>query len=128
MMKKMGFTSFLERIDAKKIRGRSKSFNDHFGQAALFYNSQSEVEKKHLTDALRFELSKVQSVEIRQRMVNILTQVDKGLADNVAAALGLKSGVPEKPINHGVPPDADPKDYESKKVKSSVDKSASLSM
>ena len=128
MMKKMGFTSFLERIDAKKIRGRSKSFNDHFGQATLFYNSQSEVEKDHITNALRFELSKVQSVEIRQRMVNILTQVDKGLADKVAMALGLKAGAPEKPINHGVPADADPKDYESKKVKSSIENSASLSM
>ncbi len=128
MMKKVGFTSFLERIDAKKIRGRSKSFTDHFGQATLFYNSQSEVEKNHLTDAFRFELSKVQTVAVRQRMVNILTQVDKILADKVAAALGLKAGAPEKPINHGVPADADPKDYESRKVKSSIDRSEALSM
>src|SRR6186713_2829552 len=31
-----GFTSFTERIDAKKVRERSKSFLDHFSQARLF--------------------------------------------------------------------------------------------
>lgn len=128
MVKKMGFTSFFERIDAKKVRARSRSFTDHFGQAALFYNSQSEAEKNHIINALRFELSKVQSVEIRQRMVNNLTQVDKGLADKVASALGLKATTPQQPINHGVPADADPKDYQSRKVRSSVESSKALSM
>jgi len=36
-MKNFGFTSFLERIDAKKIRSRSKSFIDHFSQATMFF-------------------------------------------------------------------------------------------
>lgn len=128
MLKKSGFASFLERIDSKKIRNRSKSFLDHFGQATLFYNSQSVSEKKHLTNALRFELGKVKSVEVRQRMVNVLTQIDRTLADNVAKCLGLKAGAPEQPINHSVPADANPKDYQSKKVKSSVDVSKALSM
>src|SRR4029453_4490894 len=43
-----GFTSYAERIDAQKIRARSPSFFDHFSQATLFYNSQSEPEKKHI--------------------------------------------------------------------------------
>ncbi len=128
MLKKSGFASFFERIDSKKIRNRSKSFLDHFGQATLFYNSQSHNEKKHLTNGLRFELGKVKSVEIRQRMVNILTQVDKALADNVALCLGLKAGVPQQPINHSFPADANPKDYQSKKIKSSVEISKALSM
>ena len=34
-----------ERIEAHKIRARSESFFDHFSQAALFFNSQSEPEK-----------------------------------------------------------------------------------
>lgn len=128
MMKNFGFTSFLERIDAKKIRGRSKSFIDHFSQATLFFNSQSEEEKNHLINALRFELGKVQSVEIRQRMVNLLTQVDKTLANKVASALGLVAKNPEQPTNHSVPADADPKDYQSKKIKSSIEMSDALSM
>ena len=40
-----GFVSFAERIDAQKIRGRSKSFFDHFSQAALFFNSQAPHER-----------------------------------------------------------------------------------
>ncbi|MCE3278766.1 MAG: Catalase [Bacteroidetes bacterium] len=128
MMKNFGFTSFLERIDAKKIRSRSKSFTDHFGQATLFYNSQSEPEKIHITNALRFELSKVQTPAIRQRMINLLTQVDKVLANTVAASLGLTAGKPEMPMNHSFPADSDPKDYQPKKVRSSIEASAALSM
>ncbi len=41
-----GFTSYTERIEANKIRGRSRSFFDYFSQATLFYNNQSDVEKK----------------------------------------------------------------------------------
>src|SRR5690606_22138322 len=51
-----GFTSYQERIDARKVRSRSKSFLDHFSQARLFFNSQSEPEKNHLIDAFSFEL------------------------------------------------------------------------
>jgi catalase len=128
MMKKMGFTSFLERIDAKKIRGRSKSFMDHFSQATLFFNSQSEAEKTHLINALRFELGKVQRPEIRERMVGILTQVDKNLANKVAEGLGIVAKAPVQPMNHGVPADANPKDYQPVKVKASIGQSESLSM
>lgn len=107
-----GFRSYTEKIDARKIRERSPSFFDHFTQAKLFYNSQSTPEKQHLVDALRFELGKVETVEIRQRMIGILTQVDRDLAAQVAYGLGLEvPAAPERPINKGVP--ADPThDYE----------------
>lgn len=45
-----GFTSFAERIDASKIRGRSKSFLDHFSQAAMFFHSQTPVEQQHIIE------------------------------------------------------------------------------
>lgn len=128
MVKNFGFTSFLERIDAKKIRNRSKSFLDHFGQATLFYNSQSDAEKAHLTNALRFELSKVERPEIRERMVGLLTQVDKDLANKVAQALGITAKAPQQPMNHSFPADANPKDYQPVKVKSEIDSSQALSM
>jgi len=124
-----GFSSYQERIDARKIRDRSDSFFDHFSQAALFYNSQSEAEKNHLTDALKFELGKVEIEEIRKRMVGILTQIDKGLAQRVAEGLGLDLPKgPERPVNHGVPADADRKKYESKTIKPTLKASAALSM
>ncbi|MDB5851761.1 MAG: katE, partial [Rhodoferax sp.] len=37
-----GYVSYNERIDGRKIRVRSKSFLDHFSQARLFFNSQSD--------------------------------------------------------------------------------------
>src|SRR5690606_28595723 len=59
-----GFTSYAERIDARKVRARSESFFDHFSQARLFYHSQSEPEQNHLIDAFSFELGKVKTVAV----------------------------------------------------------------
>ncbi|MBL9100446.1 MAG: catalase [Myxococcales bacterium] len=84
-----GFTSVAERIDAYKIRGRSPSFGDHYGQAALFWRSQSDAEKEHIVAAFRFELAKVESPAIRRRTVDLLTNVDAELATRVAEGLGL---------------------------------------
>ncbi len=124
-----GFSSFEERIDSKKIRARSQSFFDHFSQATLFYNSQSESEKNHLTNALRFELSKVEIPEIRTRMVGLLTQVDKTLAANVADALGIKvPSAPVMPMNHSVPADGNSKNYQPIKVELPIKSSPALSM
>ena len=124
-----GFSSFEERIDSKKIRARSQSFFDHFSQATLFYNSQSESEKNHLTNALRFELSKVEIPEIRARMVGLLTQVDKTLAANVADALGIKvPSAPVMPMNHSVPADGNSKNYQPIKVELPIKSSPALSM
>ena len=123
------FVSYPERIEAKKIRGRSKSFFDHFGQARLFFNSQSEPEKNHIIDALSFELGKVKTVAIRERMLGILSMIDKGLAAEVAYALGLH--VPsslDKPVNLSVPADGDPAEYASLQVEGSLHFSDALSM
>jgi catalase len=123
-----GFTSYTERIDAKKIRERSQSFFDHFSQARLFFNSQSEIEKDHLINALRFELGKVERAEIRERMVGLLTQVDKTLASKVAEGLGIAVPKPQQPLNHSIPADGNPKKYQPVEVKQRIDKSDALSM
>lgn len=124
-----GYTTYPERISASKIRARSKSFFDHFSQATLFLNSQSDPEKNHLTDALCFELGKVKTVAIRERMLVYLVQIDKGLASTVAYALGLH--IPEtldNELNQNIPADGLPSDYASLKVESSLAKSDALSM
>ena len=128
MMTDGGFHSHEERIDAKKIRGRSKSFFDHFSQATLFYNSQSEAEKTHIVNAFSFELGKLQTDAIRVRMVGNLTQVDKSLAKRVADNLGIAVPKPEAIMNHSFPAGADPKDYQPIKVTSSLERSEALSM
>lgn len=123
-----GFTSYNERIDAEKIRQRSTSFADHFSQAKLFYNSQTAIEQNHIIKALRFELGKVVTLSIKERMLGLLSQVDTTLASKVAEELGLK--VPtklEKPINHGVGADADDS-QEPITVKPNTESSDALSM
>jgi catalase len=67
-----GFASFAERIDAAKIRARSRSFTDHFTQAAMFFHSQAEIEQRHIINALRFELGKCASQAVRERMLFML--------------------------------------------------------
>jgi catalase len=122
-----GFTSYAERIDAQKIRQRSPSFHDHFSQATLFYNSQSEVEKNHIIRALRFELGKVETPPIRERMLGMLVQVDRGLAESVAEGLGIP--VPrklEKPLNMSVPADVDPRKVQPKRREQTIDESSAL--
>ncbi len=124
-----GFASYGERIDAVKVRERSRSFFDHFSQARLFFNSQSDPEKNHIIDALSFELGKVETVAIRVRMLGVLSQVEKSLATAVAYNLGLHVPKrPEEPINHSIPADGDPKKFQPIKVKSSLEKSEALSM
>jgi catalase len=129
MIKDGGFSNFAERIEGSKIRARSKSFMDFFSQATLFYNSMSEPEQTHLSDALRFELGKVDIPEIQERMVGLLTYVDKTLAKRVAEGIGLeKVPEPQKPVNHMLGADADPKDYEPVIKKPVIEKSPALSM
>ena len=124
-----GFNSYAERIDAVKIRNRSKSFFDHFSQATLFFNSQSPAEQKHIVDALTFELGKVERVYIRERILGMLTQIDKNLVTKVADGLGLPVPKgPQSPMNFGVPADANAKEYEPVKIKQVIDKSPALSM
>jgi catalase len=124
-----GFASFAERIDSRKIRARSASFFDHFSQAALFFNSQSEPEKDHIVKALRFELGKVETPAIRERMVFLLSQVDATLASKVAEGLGIE--VPKKldtPMNMSLPADGKAKDFQPQPISKPVGKSPALSM
>ena len=85
-----GYTHFAapEAGDVRQIR--AESFADHYSQARQFFISQTEVEQKHIGDALTFELSKCERPQIRARMVSHLRNIDEKLAKTVAAGLGLK--------------------------------------
>ncbi|WP_266205373.1 catalase [Pontibacter kalidii] len=85
-----GYVHYQERVDGHKIRARSQSFNDHYSQATLFWNSLTEAEKKHLVEAAHFELGKVKSVEVRKRQVANFTRVDADFARRVAAGIGIE--------------------------------------
>ena len=134
-LKQGGFVSYAAPVTGPKVRGRSRSFFDHFSQATLFFNSQSPAEQNHLVNALRFELGKVEVPSIRERVVYMLSQVSGDLATRVADGLGI--AVPARidgPLNMSVPADADPKDFQPTKsapvtgFNRTVTKSDALSM
>ncbi|MBV8360540.1 MAG: catalase, partial [Deltaproteobacteria bacterium] len=84
-----GFHSYAAEEAGPKVRNRAGTFADHYSQARQFYISQTPIEQSHIAAAFVFELSKVENPEIRTRMVSHLLNVDKELAEAVAAELGL---------------------------------------
>ena len=124
-----GFTSFPENMTGFKTRAKSESFFDHFSQAKLFYNSQSEPEQNHIIEALSFELGKVELIVIRERVLNLLLQIDKGLAAAVAFNLGMH--VPKElttPLNQHIPADVDAAAFQPVVKEGSLSRSEALSM
>ncbi|MEQ8348414.1 MAG: catalase [Sneathiellaceae bacterium] len=86
---KTGFKSVPEEIAGQKLRVRDETFADHYSQARQFYVSQTATEQGHMAAALVFELSKVDKLAIRERVVGHLLNIDEGLARSVAKGLGL---------------------------------------
>jgi catalase len=89
-----GYVHHAERVEGHKIRQRSPSFQDHYSQATLFWNSLSVPEQQHLIEAGRFELGKVESLEIRQRVVTMFRRVDEEFGRQVAAGVGVAVSAP----------------------------------
>ncbi|MBS1999851.1 MAG: catalase, partial [Cyanobacteria bacterium SZAS LIN-2] len=124
-----GFASFAEKMSGNKVRDRSESFLDHFSQAKLFYNSQTDVEKQHIIEAFTFELTKVNDVNIRKRMIFVLQKVDAGLAGQVAAGLSIATPVTlDGLLNLLYPEDVDPKQYQPVEKEPPVASSKALSI
>jgi catalase len=96
-----GFTPFADIEQGAKRRLRAESFADHYSQARQFFISQTMGEQAHIAAALTFELSKVKTPAIRERMVSHLLNIDQTLANKVAAKLGLRK-MPE-PADAAVP-------------------------
>lgn len=84
-----GFVSFPEEISAPEQRIKPEKFSEHFYQATLFYNSQTDFEKEHIIKAFAFELSKVTVPAVRKRVVSMLLNVSEELARGVAEGLGM---------------------------------------
>lgn len=83
-----GYVHYAEKVDGNKIRQRSQSFSDHFSQATLFWNSMSLAEKQHILEAFHFEVGAVQDKQIKQRVVDMFSKVDKQLATQIAMGIG----------------------------------------
>ncbi|SFE63460.1 catalase [Alteribacillus iranensis] len=95
-----GYVHYQEKVEGYKIRQRSSSFNDHYRQATLFWNSMSAAEKQHIIDAFHFEVGKVKDKQIRQRVVDMFNHVDGGLAAQIAQGVGANP--PSQPGGTGI--------------------------
>lgn len=93
-----GFSSFPGRAEneeqGEKLRLRPESFADHYSQARMFFESQTENEQAHIASALVFELSKVMLEHVPPRVVANLRNVSEELAKRVAG--GLNIALPKK--------------------------------
>src|SRR5699024_4358139 len=81
-------------VEGEITRSAPASFDDHYSQARLFYVSLSPIEQKHVADAYTFELGKCYEKAIKERAVEVLSNVDHDLASTVAKGLGVPA--PEK--------------------------------
>ncbi|WP_313618031.1 catalase C [Agrobacterium sp.] len=86
-----GFRHFAAEEQGVKSRSRPESFADHYSQARQFYLSQTPPEQRHIAAALTFELSKVETAAIRERMISHLLNIDETLAKTVFQKLGLQN-------------------------------------
>ena len=89
-----GFVSFPKAIEPNnapvdKVRGRPEKFAEHYAQARLFFDSQTEAEKAHIRAAFRFELSKLTVPAIRVRVISSILNVSRELASRLAEDLGI---------------------------------------
>ncbi|HVI56188.1 MAG TPA: catalase [Luteibacter sp.] len=91
-----GFRSAAMQEDGTRERVRAETFADHYSQARLFFTSQTAFEQAHIASAFVFELSKVETVHVREAIVGHLRHVDEGLAQRVAAGLAM-SPLPKAP-------------------------------
>jgi catalase len=92
---KAGFVSFPQPVSEDKVRGKPEKFADHYTQATLFWKSQTPVEQAHIVGAYRFELTRVQTPAVRERVLSVLANVDTELATRVAEGLGMPVPPPQ---------------------------------
>jgi catalase len=85
-----GYVHHMEKVDGVKIRNRGDKFRDFFSQAAMFWHSITPGEQQRLVEAAHFELGKVETMAVRERMVNdYFNLIDHDLAVRVAEGIGV---------------------------------------
>lgn len=85
-----GFAHYPEKVEGHVTRDRpGESFFDYFSQPRLFWNSMSSVEKQHIVETFNFHLGYVKSKSVRQQVVDMFSNVDKGMATAIAENIGV---------------------------------------
>ncbi|KAI2637478.1 catalase [Xylaria nigripes] len=94
------FTAPSRTVSGNLVRGLSPTFNDHWSQPRLFYNSLTPPEQQFLINAIRFELSMVQSTTVKSKVLVQLNRISNDISVRVATALGMEAPAPDSKYYH----------------------------
>ncbi|KAI0446049.1 catalase [Xylaria telfairii] len=94
------FTAPSRTVTGNLVRGLPSSFDDHWSQPRLFYNSLEPVEQQFLINAIRFETSHLQSTVVKENVLQQLNKISNDVAVRVAAALGMDAPKPDPTFYH----------------------------
>jgi catalase len=89
------FTTPGRKVSGNLVRATSSTFADVWSQPRLFFNSLIPVEQQFLINAMRFEISHLQSPIVKSNVLIQLNRVSNDLAKRVATAIGLTAPAPD---------------------------------
>ena len=93
-----GYENYPKEVEGHVTREYpSDSFEDHYSQARVFWNSLSEPERKDLIESFSFHLGSVKSKKIREMNVELWANIDQEMAGLIADNIGV-----ERPKNNNV--------------------------
>jgi catalase len=95
-----GYVQVARPVEGAPVRANPVSFGDHFSQPTMFYRSLTTLEQAHIVEAFTFELGKCYEQAIKERVLQVLANVDTDLCAQVADGLGLPApeGSPAKDV------------------------------
>jgi len=118
-MDKGGYVHPPSTTDGSKLRARGPKFAEHFNQARKFYISMTDWEQDHIASALIFEITHVEDLGVRERMVDFLNHIDHDLAIRVAKNIGVDPPTNVKHNKDVTPsPNLSQTDFPSKSIES----------
>ena len=94
------FTAPRRQASGRLVRELAPTFDDHWTQPRLFYNSLTPAEQQAVVNAMRFETSQLQSAAVRANVLAQLNRVSHDVAARVAAALGLEAPAADPTYYH----------------------------
>ena len=94
------FTSPGRQSSGSLVRALPSSFDYHWTQPRLFYNSLTATEQQFLINAIRFEASHVKSKAVKENVLTQLNRVSHDIAVRVAEALATTAPAPDPTFYH----------------------------
>jgi catalase len=94
------FTAPGRKASGDLVRELSATFDDHWSQPRLFFNSLTPVEQQFLINAIRFEASHIKSEQVKRNVLVQLNRISNDVAKRVADALGMDAPAPEDTYYH----------------------------